>query len=295
MSEPMVQPSACGRCGVPLLEHMQRWKKSESGDGWHQWIAPSQAQILARMKARRLAVTVARVGALPMPVGNAESARPDGITRLIAPTQALRYADEFRYRDAATGMGHDHVRYPAGTAPTPFGCRWCGTEHDGHGGRYMRGKGMHHWEQPTQAQIKARMLARRNTRKAVCRCPLDDDAWRPLAPVVDPYQCEADDCHGYTSESNPFGARSIHERSAEVSRKCGQCAYRTSVWHVDDGSAEEELHRHVARVHGGPEDSDDRGCIDDVMSATEQAEYDRDTEYQLDAEDDARWAADGDR
>lgn len=75
---------------------------------------------------------------------------------------------------------------------------------------------------------------------------------RPFAPVVDPYSCEADDCHGSFSELNPFGgSRSVNEASAEVFCVCGQCDYRTSVWHVDDGSAEEELHRHVARVHGG--------------------------------------------
>lgn len=78
---------------------------------------------------------------------------------------------------------------------------------------------------------------------AKCRCH---------EPDADPYACEADDCHGYTSETNPFTIRrSVHEPSAEVSRRCGQCAYRTSVWHVDDGSAEEELERHVTRVHGG--------------------------------------------
>ena len=110
------------------------------------------------------------------------------------------------------------------------------------------------WQQPTQAQVKARMLARRNARKAVCRCPQDDE-WRPFAPVFDPYMCEASDCHGYRSEEDPFGGgsywRSVQTRGAEVSRPCGQCDYRTSVWHVDDGSAEEELHGHVVRVHGG--------------------------------------------
>ena len=113
---------------------------------------------------------------------------------------------------------------------------------------------MHGWEQPTQAQTKARMLARRAARKAVCRCPLDDER-RPFAPVFDPYQCEASDCHGYTSETDPFGGglyeRSVRTRSAEVSRRCGTCGWRTTVWHVDDGSAEEELHGHVVRVHGG--------------------------------------------
>jgi len=51
---------------------------------------------------------------------------------------------------------------------------------------------------------------------------------------------------------NPFGGgRSVYEPSADVSRKCSQCDYRTSVWHVDDGSAEEELHGHFVGVHGG--------------------------------------------
>ncbi|MFE2712321.1 hypothetical protein ACFXKI_10090 [Streptomyces mirabilis] len=153
-------------------------------------------------------------------------------------------------RDTVTGMLHGHIRWPNGSAPTPFGCRWCGTEQGGHGHRWIPGKGMHGWKRPTERQIKARMLARRDARKTVCRCPLDDD-WRPFAPVFDPYMCEASDCHGYRSEENPFGAvRSVYERSAEVSRKCGQCGWSTSVWHVDDGSAEEELHGHVTRVHG---------------------------------------------
>lgn len=106
-------------------------------------------------------------------------------------------------------------------------------------------KGVHCWEQPTQAQIKARMVARQKARKAACRCD---------EPDADPYACEAEpeDCSGEFSELNPFGgSRPTYTVSAEVSRPCGQCSYRTSVWHVDDGSAEEELHRHVVRVHGG--------------------------------------------
>ena len=155
--------------------------------------------------------------------------------------------------DAATGMVHGYIRWPQGRFPTPFGCRWCGTEQGRHGHLFMPRRGLHRWVQPTEAQIKARMLARRAARKAVCRCPLDDE-WRPFAPVFDPYQCEASDCHGYTSEADPFGggaySRSVRTQSAKVSRKCG-CGFRTTVWHVDDGSAEEELERHVARVHGG--------------------------------------------
>lgn len=153
-------------------------------------------------------------------------------------------------RDEATGMLHGYIRWPHGRFPTPFGCRWCGYEQGRHGHLFMPRRGLHRWVQPTQAQIKARMLARRAARKAVCRCPLDDDAWRPFAPVFDPYQCEAHDCHGEFSELNPFGGGPGHGHDAKVSKTCG-CGWRTSVWHVADGSAEEELHGHVVRVHGG--------------------------------------------
>lgn len=158
--------------------------------------------------------------------------------------------------DPYTGMWHGHIRWPDGSPPPPFGCRWCGAERQEHGRRTMRRRPSHFWEQPTQAQIKARMQARRNARKAVCRCPEDDDYPRPFAPVFDPYACEASDCHGYTSELDPFGGggaywRSVHAPSAEVSVPCDRCDWRTSVWHVDDGSAEAELDAHVVRVHGG--------------------------------------------
>lgn len=79
---------------------------------------------------------------------------------------------------------------------------------------------------------------------AVCRCD---------EPDADPYACEAEpeDCSGEFSELNPFGSGPVHGHDAKVSRPCGQCEFRTSVWHVDDGSAEAELHEHVVRVHGG--------------------------------------------
>ncbi|MEU8101695.1 hypothetical protein [Streptomyces rubiginosohelvolus] len=75
-----------------------------------------------------------------------------------------------------------------------------------------------------------------------CRC---DD------PDVDPYECEADDCTYSFSELNPFGqsARPVNVGSAEVSRKCDTCGWTTSVWHVDDGSADQELYEHISREH----------------------------------------------
>lgn len=44
-----VEPSGCRHCCVPEREHMQRWT---TGVGWHQWVEPTQEQILARMNAR---------------------------------------------------------------------------------------------------------------------------------------------------------------------------------------------------------------------------------------------------
>lgn len=160
-----------------------------------------------------------------------------------------QWVEALPYRDEATGIRHGYVRWTADRPPTPFGCRWCGDEQGHHGRQYLRSRGVHGWERPTEAQIKARMRARRNARKAVCRCPQDDEG-RPFAPVFDPYSCEANDCHGYFPELNPFGWGPVEGRDAKVTRTCG-CGWRTSSWHVDDGSAEAELRGHVVRVHGG--------------------------------------------
>lgn len=113
------------------------------------------------------------------------------LTTTLDPTKHLL---GYGRRDEGTGMLHGHIRWPNGRPPTPFGCRWCGTERGHHGRSWMPGHGVHAWVQPTQAQIKARMLARRNARKSVCRCPEPWETPRPLAPVVDPWKCEAAHC-----------------------------------------------------------------------------------------------------
>lgn len=66
MSAPLVEPSACTWCGIAQRGHGRQYADAA---GWHAWERPSQEQILARMKARRLQVAVARMGALPVPVG----------------------------------------------------------------------------------------------------------------------------------------------------------------------------------------------------------------------------------
>lgn len=67
-------------------------------------------------------------------------------------------------RDPATGLRRDPISYPDGQPPTPYGCRWCGTEHSGHGQRWKASVGLHRWEQPTREQVLARMRARRTAR-----------------------------------------------------------------------------------------------------------------------------------
>jgi hypothetical protein len=107
-----------------------------------------------------------------------------------------RHPSGFGWRDVETGMHHGNIRWPEGQPPTPYGCRQCGFERRFHGRRSLLGRPSHLWEQPTQAQIKARMVARRTARKSVCRCPdpMEYGAPQRFAPLVDPWKCEADDC-----------------------------------------------------------------------------------------------------
>jgi hypothetical protein len=66
VSAPLVEPQACTWCGIAEDGHGRQYADAA---GWHAWERPTDGQVLARMKARRLARVVARVGALPMPVG----------------------------------------------------------------------------------------------------------------------------------------------------------------------------------------------------------------------------------
>ncbi|MGW6454987.1 hypothetical protein ACWF94_03530 [Streptomyces sp. NPDC055078] len=48
----LAEPYGCGVCGIPEREHGRRWHRDA---GMHSWQAPSDVQILARMRARRTA------------------------------------------------------------------------------------------------------------------------------------------------------------------------------------------------------------------------------------------------
>lgn len=68
----------------------------------------------------------------------------------------------------------------------------------------------------------------------------------------DPYACESEDCTYPFPELNPFGVvGQARERDLKIVRTCGHCGWKTQPWHVDDGSAECDLHGHVKRAHGG--------------------------------------------
>lgn len=56
-------------------------------------------------------------------------------------------------------MSAQRIRHRS--APDPNGCRWCGHPDRGHANRWAPSVGPHQWVEPTPAQRKARMLARR--------------------------------------------------------------------------------------------------------------------------------------
>lgn len=80
----------------------------------------------------------------------------DGSDLVIRPRITRR--PQLVTRDPASGMRCNPPRWPHGTVPPPSGCRRCGRPHLGHGALE------HLWEQPTDAQILARMRARRTAR-----------------------------------------------------------------------------------------------------------------------------------
>ncbi|MEU4830715.1 hypothetical protein [Streptosporangium sp. NPDC023615] len=53
------------------------------------------------------------------------------------------------------------MRWHADRPPMPLGCRWCGHPPYAHEAASLPHRAHHHWEQPTPAQVRARMAARR--------------------------------------------------------------------------------------------------------------------------------------
>ncbi|WP_436760963.1 hypothetical protein [Streptosporangium sp. V21-05] len=53
------------------------------------------------------------------------------------------------------------VRWHAEQPPSPLGCRWCGHPPYAHDAASLPHRPGHLWEQPTPAQVRTRMMARR--------------------------------------------------------------------------------------------------------------------------------------
>jgi hypothetical protein len=70
----------------------------------------------------------------------------------------------FNAYDPVTGMRYSPTEWTRGKLIPPGGCRWCGIEQYGHTQRWRPSVGWHTWAEPTDAQRKARMKARRRER-----------------------------------------------------------------------------------------------------------------------------------
>lgn len=72
------------------------------------------------------------------------------------------------------------VRWHANRPPMPLGCRWCGHPPYAHEAASLPHRAHHHWEQPTSAQVHARMAVRRRLNLSGRPIP------GPTAPVAFP-------------------------------------------------------------------------------------------------------------
>ncbi|MEV0016619.1 hypothetical protein [Streptomyces tendae] len=84
------------------------------------------------------------------------------------------------------GTFHGPVRWPDGTPPPPFGCRWCGIDLADHRLRRTAGADVHVWVRPTDAQVLARMHARRAARAEARRLAAVEVAFARAAGLVGP-------------------------------------------------------------------------------------------------------------
>lgn len=86
-SPEIMEPSACTWCGIAKRGHGRQYADAV---GYHAWEMPTDAQIKARMQARRLVRVVAREGALPMSAGLSAQEPVDKLTRTFVPVASLR-------------------------------------------------------------------------------------------------------------------------------------------------------------------------------------------------------------
>lgn len=103
---------------------------------------------------------------------------------------------------------------------SPYGCSWCGDERHHHGSQWAPIIGLHKWTTPTQAQILARMRARRAERLAANPAIYHiTTGWLPEPNGESAVPCCAD-CMGFCSRWERIRAR--------LSRQRRQLALKTS-------------------------------------------------------------------
>lgn len=80
------------------------------------------------------------------------------------------------------------VRWHANRPPMPLGCRWCGHPPYAHEAASLPHRAHHHWEQPTPAQVHARMSVRRrlNLSGRPIPGPMTPVAFSARSPEVSP-------------------------------------------------------------------------------------------------------------
>ncbi|MEU8968103.1 hypothetical protein AB0D11_02310 [Streptomyces monashensis] len=84
------------------------------------------------------------------------------VERLAAQVAELQSLLEQAQRDATRANRERNIMRER--VSEPYGCRYCGEQQQHHGRQYIATVGMHSWEKPDDAQVMARMLARRAAR-----------------------------------------------------------------------------------------------------------------------------------
>ncbi|MGS2645449.1 hypothetical protein [Streptosporangium sp. G12] len=106
------------------------------------------------------------------------------------------------------------VRWHAEQPPSPLGCRWCGHPPYAHDAASLPHRPGHLWEQPTPAQVRTRMTARR--RLGLCgRLPSAVPAAHPVPAAPNPSITVAARPTGRPFAGSPSG-RGRHARPAAM-------------------------------------------------------------------------------
>lgn len=126
MPEPAPTPNACRHCGIDYLTHCSRWHASV---GRHQWTAPTDAQRLERMRARRRLRLRARAGLIQPDLSEYEEQALNEDPEWLA----LLAADEQQYKTRILARRAARRRRRRRPAPPPLvsvcpACSICGKE-----------------------------------------------------------------------------------------------------------------------------------------------------------------------